>query len=73
MHCVCVSRSARGVTALLAAQLRQNQTTAALVTTHTYDFVKNPEDVETAVSRLSRLAVAGVGVRVIVDEAHSVK
>ena len=64
---VCIDRSARAVSSLLAAQLGQVQGAAAAVTTN---FL-NPGDVSTAVRKLVGLAVPGVGLHVIVDEADS--
>ena len=72
MHVVSVSGDARAVSSLLATQLRRDPETAAAVTTHTFDFVNQPGHVTTAVSTLTGLSVAGVGVHVIVDEADSV-
>ena len=69
---VCIYRSARAVSSLLAAQLGQVQGAAAAVTTHTFDFRNNPGDVRTAVRTLVGLAVPGVGLHVIVDEANAV-
>ena len=65
---VCMDRSARAVSSLLAAQLGQVQGAATAVTTHTFDI---PGDVITAVRTLVGLAVPGVGLHVIVDEADS--
>ena len=70
MHVVCIKRSARAVSSLLATQLGQVQGAAAAVTSHTFDFHK-PGDVNTAVRMLVGLAVPGVGLHVIVDEADS--
>ena len=67
---VCIHKSARAVSSLLAAQLGQVQGAAAAVTTHTFDFY-NPGDCRTAVRTLAGLAVPGVGLNVIVDEADS--
>ena len=68
---VCIDRSAHAVSSLLAAQLGQVQGSAAAVTIHTFDFFNNPGDVSTAVWMLVGLAVPGVGLHVIVDEADS--
>ena len=68
---VCMDRSARAVSSLLAAQLGQVQGAAVAVTTHTFDFDNNPDDVSTAVRTLVGLAGPGVGLHVIVDEADS--
>ena len=68
VHVVCIRRSARAVSSLLAAQLGQVQGAAAAVTTHTFDL-NSPGDVRTAVRTLVGLAVPGVGLHVIVDEA----
>ena len=71
VHVVCISRSAPAVSSLLAAQLGQVQGAAAALTTHTFDFYCNPGDVITAVRTMVGLAVPGVGLHVIVDEADS--
>ena len=68
---VCISDEARAVSSLLAAQLLQSQGAAAAVTTHTFDFI-NPGDVSLAVRTLESLAVPGVPLYIIVDEADSV-
>ena len=68
---VCIRRSARAVSSLLAAQLRQVQGAAAAVTTHTFKFDNTSGDVSTAVRTLVGLTVPGVGLHVIVDEADS--
>ena len=68
---VCISDRARAVSSLLAAQLLQSQGAAAAVTSHMFHFRNNPGDVSTAVRTLAGLAVPGVGLYVIVDEADS--
>ena len=71
VHVVCIDDRARAVSSLLATQLGHNQGAAAAVTTHAFDFVNNPGDVSIAVRTLVGLAVPGVGLHVIVDEADS--
>ena len=68
---VCISDEARVVSSLLAAQLLQSQGPAAAVTSHTFDFINSPGDVSRAVRTLVSLAVPGVPLYVIVDEADS--
>ena len=68
---VCISDEARAVSSLLAAQLLQSQGAAAAVTSHTFDFWNNPGDVSRAVRTLESLAVPGVPLYIIVDEADS--
>ena len=71
---VCISDRARAVSSLLAAQLTKSQGAAAAVTTHTFDFVNIlvvPGDVSLAVRTLASLAVPGVPLYIIVDEADS--
>ena len=72
VHLVCISGKARAVSSLLATQLLQSQGAAAAVTTHTFDFDNNPGDVSLAVGILVGLAVPGVPLYIIVDEADSV-
>ena len=71
VHVVCISDRARAVSTLLAAQLLKSQGATVAVTTHTFDFDNSPGDVSTAVSTLAGLAVPGVGLYVVVDEADS--
>ena len=71
VHVVCISDEARAVSSLLATQLLQSQGAAAAMTTHTFDFNK-PGDVSLAVGILVSLAVTGVPLYIIVDEADSV-
>ena len=68
---VCISDGARAVSSLLAAQLLQSQGAAAAVTSHTFDFRYKPGDVSLAVRTLVSLAVPGVPLYIIVDEADS--
>ena len=73
VHVVCMGRSARAVSSLLARTLedrartlRQTQGTAATVTTH---HVNSDSAITTLVTTLAGLAGSGVRVRVLVDEA----
>ena len=84
VHVVCMRRSARAVSSLLARTLedrartlRQTQGTAATVTTHhVYSYSRSDTDSDsdsrsdftTLVTTLARLAGSGVQVRVLVDE-----
>ena len=67
---VCISDKARAVSSLLAAQLLQSQGASAAVTSHTFDFY-NRGDVSRAVRTLVSLAVPGVPLYIIVDEADT--
>ena len=70
---VCISDKARAVSSLLAAQLLQSQGAAAAVTSHTFDLYNNPGDVSQSVWILASLAVPGVPLYIIVDEADSAR
>ena len=72
VHMVCISDEARAVSSLLVTQLLQSQGAAAAVTSHTFDFDNNPGDISLAVRTLVGLAVPGVPLYIIVDEANSV-